>query len=151
MPVTFRCGVGMVIVGPTGEVLAFERSDQAGAFQMPQGGMADGEEPLDALWRELGEETGLTEADVAVVAEVPEWLGYELPPGARSAKVGRGQVHKWFILRAKRPDPPVVLDRERTPEFRSWRWLPMADVVAQVAPFRRAVYRRLDDAVSALD
>ena len=95
------------------------------------------------MWRELGEETGLSDAHVVVLAEVPEWLGYELPGPARTARTGRGQVHKWFILRALSEELPIVVGGDHHAEFQSWRWADFDDLAEQVIPFRRAVYRRL--------
>ena len=149
MAVTFRSGVGMVVLDGRGRVLALERADTPGAWQLPQGGMEDGESPGEALWRELREETGLTDAHVSALGEVPEWLGYELPPGARSAKTGRGQVHKWFVLRAGGGDLPVALDGSDHPEFRSWRWADIDELADQAVAFRQPVYRRLAEVVRA--
>jgi len=149
--VRFRCGVGMAILDGCGRVLTFERADAPGSFQLPQGGMEDDESPIGTMWRELGEETGLSDAHVAVVAEVPEWLGYELPPVARSNKTGRGQVQKWFILRAVGDDLPIVVGDGGNAEFRSWRWSHLSELADQVVPFRRPVYRRLAAFVAALE
>jgi putative (di)nucleoside polyphosphate hydrolase len=139
----FRCGVGMCVLDEGGRVLAFERSGIAGAFQLPQGGIGEGEEPLDAMWRELREETGLDPAHVVILGVVPEWLGYELPPEARSKRVGRGQVHKWFILRARSAELPIVVGADAHAEFRSWRWSDLRQLASHVAPFRQPVYQRL--------
>ncbi len=146
---TFRAGVGVLILDNRGWALALERSDVTGAWQLPQGGIEGDEEPVDAMWRELREETGLSKAHVTLLAEVPEWLGYELPPDARSEKTGRGQVHKWFLLRSRDAEPPVVLDGADA-EFRSWRWLAPADLAEQAVPFRQAVYRHLAGVVARL-
>jgi putative (di)nucleoside polyphosphate hydrolase len=150
MSATFRAGVGMVVLDPHGRVLALERSAVSGGWQLPQGGIEDGEEAADAMWRELREETGLTADDVEVRAELPEWLGYELPAEYRSLKTGRGQVHKWFLLRAGADDLPVRTAAMPGAEFRAWRWVDLAELAEQTVAFRRPVYRRLAALVDGL-
>ncbi len=150
MPVTFRSGVGIVVLDARGRALALERADVPNAWQMPQGGIEDDEELTQALWRELREETGLTDTHVVFLAEVPEWLGYELPPQARSEKTGRGQVHKWFILRARGEEMPVDLGPSSRAEFQSWRWINVDELAEQAHPFRQPVYRRLAEIVRGL-
>jgi putative (di)nucleoside polyphosphate hydrolase len=150
MSPTFRAGVGIVVLDTRGWVLALERSTVPGGWQLPQGGIEDGEEPIEALWRELREETGLTAAEVEVIAELPEWLGYELPAPYRSAKTGRGQVHKWFLLRAGADDLPVRTDTTPEAEFRAWRWVDLAELAEQTVAFRQPVYRRLAALVDGL-
>jgi putative (di)nucleoside polyphosphate hydrolase len=150
MSPTFRAGVGIVVLDTRGWVLALERSTVPGGWQLPQGGIEDGEEPIEALWRELREETGLTAAEVEVIAELPEWLGYELPAPYRSAKTGRGQVHKWFLLRAGADDLPVRTDTTPEAEFRAWRWVDLAELAERTVAFRQPVYRRLAALVDGL-
>jgi putative (di)nucleoside polyphosphate hydrolase len=135
----------MLLVNHAGLVLAAERSGIAGAWQAPQGGLEPGETPLDAARRELREELGVDWSRVEVLAEYPIWLGYELPPDAQSAKTGRGQVHKWFLLRYGTGDPDV---EQSDPEFRAWRWVPMAKLISDAWPIRRSVYRALAEAWS---
>jgi putative (di)nucleoside polyphosphate hydrolase len=134
---------------------ALSLSDQptrhhASSRRAPQGGIEGDEEAVDALWRELREETGLTAADVQVLAELPEWLGYELPAEYRSAKTGRGQVHKWFVLRASTEVVPVRTDTTSEVEFRSWRWIDLAELAERAVTFRRPVYRRLAELAGGL-
>lgn len=149
MSVTFRAGVGAVICDERGLVLVLERADQADAWQLPQGGIEQDEDPQQALWRELFEEAGLTPADVDIVHEVPEWLGYELPKQSQSAKTGRGQVHKWFVLRARNAgELQIRFDTTGTPEFTSWRWADMSDVADNAVSFRRPVYSHLRTVLS---
>lgn len=138
-----RAGVGLLIVGSDGRVLAAERADVPGAWQAPQGGIDDGETPLDAARRELSEELGVAWSQVTVVDEHPAWLGYELPGEARSAKTGRGQVHKWLLLRFDGDDADIKLPVGEGTEFRSWRWLTMAELIEMAWPVRQPVYRTL--------
>ena len=111
----FRAGVVAVIERDDGAVLAFERADAPGSWQLPQGGIERGEEPLDAVWRELGEETGLGRDQLVLAGEHPEWVAYEWPsrspPGARRL----GQVHRWFTFRLhdRRVDPDARRSRVR--------------------------------------
>ena len=144
----FRAGVGAVIRGVNRHVLMFERVGLPGAWQFPQGGIEDGESPSKAVWRELGEETGLGEAELRLAATCPDWLAYELPEDLRSEKTGMGQVQRWFAfdLRSDLGDsPPVFLagDGERG-EFRGWRWATMEWAVHNCVEFRRPTYARLD-------
>lgn len=133
----FRANVGACVVDAAGRVLALRRKGvNEQAWQMPQGGIDDDESPRDAVLRELREETGLRPADVEIVAELPQWLVYELPPEYRRPKIGWGQAQKWFIFRAQahahvRPDDD---------EFDAFDWLPAPELLARVIAFRRPVY-----------
>lgn len=140
-PVFFRAGVGAVIYARDGRVLVCERADTAGAWQFPQGGIDHGEEPEEAVWREVFEETAIPLADLALCGRHPDLLAYELPPEFRRAKTGRGQVQYWFFFRYLGRDHGIVLPMGG--EFVSWRWATMSEAVAGAAPFRRSVYQRL--------
>jgi len=139
----FRAGVGLLVINRSGLVLVAERSDRPKAWQAPQGGLQPGEEPLDAAARELDEETGIRWSDVTVMAELDEWLGYELPPEARSEKTGRGQVQKWFLVRFLGSDQSVHVATGESAEFRRWRWVPLQELVDSAWDVKRPVYRRL--------
>lgn len=138
----FRAGVGAVIVSPDGsQVLVFEREKIPGAWQFPQGGLEADEEPELAVYREIEEETGLTRAQVRLLAALPEPLAYELPSEARSKKTGRGQVQYWFYFELTAPDSSIQLPADG--EFVAWRWADFDQVVAAAVEFRRGVYARL--------
>lgn len=141
--VYFRAGVGMLVVDMDGLVLAAERSGLPGAWQAPQGGLQSGEDPIDAVRRELAEETGIQWSDVSIIAEYPEWLAYELPPDARSEKTGRGQVHKWFLLRHHGANIDLDLFSQLHPEFDRWTWMPIHELVERAWEVRRPIYIRL--------
>lgn len=133
----FRAGVIIVVESGDGHVMAFERADARGSWQLPQGGIDVGETPEEAAWRELGEETGLRAGDVDLVGEHPEWTIYELP--AEFQRGSRfGQAHRWFRFRVAsavvEPTPDGV-------EFRAWRWMTPVELVEKTADFRRPGYR----------
>jgi putative (di)nucleoside polyphosphate hydrolase len=136
---TFRANVGAVIADETGRVLIFERADIPGAWQFPQGGIDEGEEPLHAVRREITEETGIDPGSLIHITTHPLWLGYELPVSARRSKTGRGQVQKWFLFRLDgnaSPEPPKRPDTE----FTSYRWVDLDEAIAGVVDFKRPVY-----------
>ncbi len=136
----FRAGVGAVIADHSGRVLALERSDYRGAWQLPQGGLEKGETPVDGVFREIEEETGLKRRSLKLVTQYPELLVYELPRNAQSKKTGMGQVQYWFFFETK-GNPPRI--RKPRGEFRAARWISFDKVVSGVAPFRKPVYRKL--------
>jgi putative (di)nucleoside polyphosphate hydrolase len=138
----FRAGAGAVIVNADGHVLAIERADIPGAWQLPQGGLDASEEPLRAAYREVAEETGIKESDLALVEAFPEPLVYELPPEARSTKTGRGQVLYWFLFRFRGKAGSRTTIRNH--ESLGWQWMPIRRVVTGAASFRKPMYRRLE-------
>jgi putative (di)nucleoside polyphosphate hydrolase len=139
----------MLVTNDDGQVLAAERSDIPGAWQAPQGGLMPDEEPLEAARRELAEETGIDWADIITIDEYPEWLAYELPPGQRSPKAGRGQVQRWFLLHYRGPSDGINVTRGDAQEFVRWRWVSMARLIDQAWVVKRPIYRRLAAAWSA--
>ena len=135
----FRANVVAVVTNAKGRVMAFERTDLPGQWQLPQGGVDEGESPVQAAWRELEEETGLSADDVELVDEYADWTAYEWPSGPR--KNGRmGQVQRWFIFRVRhddvQPEPDGV-------EFSAWKWAKREWLVEQVVDFRQPSYRRV--------
>lgn len=137
----FRASVGAVIVNNQGQVLALERSDTAGAWQFPQGGIDDREEPLAAAVREVQEETGITPEALALLGQHPRLMSYELPPEWRSPRLGRGQTQRWFFFRYLADHDAI--DLPCPGEFKQWRWLDFQELLPLVAQFRQEIYREL--------
>ena len=117
------------------------------AWQMPQGGIDDGEEPWATALRELGEETGIAPHLVEKIAECPERLRYELPEEWRPRFWGGrwvGQEQDWFLARFLGCDEDVNI-ATGNPEFREWRWVEPRRLPDLIVPFKRDLYRRLLD------
>lgn len=134
----FRAGVVAVVERSDGAVLAFERADAPGCWQLPQGGMEVGEDPIDTVWRELSEETGLTVAEVTLVAEHPAWVAYEWPREVSAGRKGIGQVQRWFTFTI---DDDATEPRPDGQEFTAWQWVRRDWLVDHVIAFRRPAYR----------
>jgi len=138
----YRLGVGLMLFNPAGQVWVGQRLDQPAdaGWQMPQGGIDDGETPEQAALRELGEEIGTDKAEI--IAASRDWLTYELPPhllGVAWKGRYRGQKQKWFALKFLGTDADIDIAAEH-PEFGSWRWVEFAHLVELIVPFKRDLY-----------
>jgi len=142
----YRSGVGLVLFNPQGLVWVGRRIDEKnGAWQMPQGGIDEGEAPEQAALRELEEEIGTARAEI--VGETAGWLTYDLPPDL-VGKVWkgryRGQKQKWFALRFTGSDADIRIDTEH-PEFAEWRWVEFEQLTELIVPFKRELYARVTE------
>jgi len=149
----YRLNVGIMLANPAGHVFVGQRIDNpTPAWQMPQGGVDRGEDPGDAVLRELWEETGIAADLVDVEAVAGQWVPYDLPhdlvPKLWKGRY-RGQKQKWFLLRFKGVDDDVNIATEH-PEFSRWQWLPPDQLIANIVSFKRDVYRHVLDEFGGL-
>lgn len=148
----YRPCVGIMVLNREGLVWAGRRipidnSEYDGSpnlWQMPQGGIDKGEDPLAAALRELYEETGMK--TVTLLAECPVWINYDLP--ANLIGVGlrgkyRGQTQRWFAFRFEGDESEIAISPPPAgnhAEFDQWAWKPMAELPELIVQFKRAVY-----------
>lgn len=140
----YRPNVAMVIVSnqypKKKEVFIAHRNDLDGVWQFPQGGIDNGEEVKEALFRELEEEIGTKE--VEVVAEYPEWISYDFPEKiALNMKPYTGQRQRYFLVKLKK-DAKIDIDTEH-PEFDKYRFVGINDVLEITAHFKKPVYEKV--------
>lgn len=140
----YRPCAGVMLINAEGRIWVGERDDFPGAWQMPQGGIDDGEEPRAAALRELSEETSVS--NVAFLAEAPDWLKYDLPPelsGRAWKGRWRGQMQKWFAFRHLGDDAEIDVSGVDSPEFGRWRWVGPDELPRVIVDFKRPVYEAL--------
>ena len=151
----FRPCVGIMLINAQGLVFVGRRRNKklrehvapGQEWQMPQGGIDEGEDPFEAALRELREETNVT--SVSLIAEAPEWFSYELPKDvAKQAWKGRyrGQTQKWFAFRFEGEESEINIHDPAGaphPEFDEWRWERPDRLASLVIPFKRAVYEQV--------
>lgn len=140
----YRPGVGAMLINAQKQVFVARRIDNtAEAWQMPQGGIDAGEDPLTAIFRELKEEIGTDQAEI--LAESADWYCYDLPPELAGKIWGgkyRGQRQKWYLLRFNGQDRDINIATE-DPEFLEWRWAEAATLPGLIVPFKRPLYQAL--------
>ena len=143
-PDGYRPNVGIILLNAQGSVFWARRVGRDG-WQFPQGGMRSDETPIEAMYRELEEETGLLPHHVDVLGATPGWLRYRLPPRLvrrheRPVCIGQKQV--WFLLRLVGEESAFRLDANEKPEFDLWRWVDFWYPAAHVVNFKRRVYEQ---------
>ena len=155
----YRPCVGVMLINAEGRVFVGRRSDRREEgvdstwWQMPQGGLDEGEEPEAGARRELAEETGVTSA--RFVARTREWLTYDLPDeliGIAWEGRYRGQKQLWFAARFEGPESEIDLGPRdgHEQEFDAWQWVTLAELPALVVPFKRKVYLSVIEQLGAV-
>ena len=142
----YRAGVGIMLLNQSNHVFVAKRIDtMSEAWQMPQGGIDEGENAEIAAIREMKEEIGTDKAEI--VAESKGWYHYDLPeyliPKIWNGKF-RGQRQKWFCLRFLGDDYDINIETEH-PEFCQWKWAEVESLPDLIVPFKRKLYQDLID------
>jgi len=142
----YRPCAGIMLLNREGKVFVGQRIDTTvEAWQMPQGGIDDGEDAETAALRELGEEIGVTPDKVALIAVAPGEFWYDLPPelvGKVWKGKWRGQRQRWFLFRFLGEDSDIDIATPH-PEFNAWRWIDPADLPNVIVPFKKALYEKI--------
>ena len=139
-----RQGVGIIVLNEKNKVFVGRRKDNpVNKWQMPQGGIDKNEKPLNAMKRELAEETSITK--IKVLKEIDNWLEYELPPnllGKIWKGKYRGQKQKWFIVKFVGKEDEINLNT-KNPEFIEWKWIDYNLLPDVIVSFKKEVYKKL--------
>ena len=151
----YRPCVGIMVLNRDGLVWAGRRIPEgnseydgsAALWQMPQGGIDPGEDPLEAAYRELYEETGMR--TVSLLASARDWIHYDLP--AHLIGIGlrgkyRGQTQRWYAFRFEGDESEIAINPPpggHSPEFDAWGWKPMQELPGLIVAFKRGVYEKV--------
>jgi len=142
----YRKNVGMVLINAKEHIFAGKRIDNnTDAWQMPQGGIDDGETPEVAAFRELSEETGIHRSKARLIGATYGWLSYDIPieliPKLWNGQY-RGQEQKWFAFEFLGQDSDINIGTEE-PEFSEWAWKSKKDLLSSIVPFKVEVYQKV--------
>ncbi len=147
----YRVGVGIVILNKENKIFVAKRIDNPKNFwQMPQGGVDEGEDFLSAAYRELEEETSIK--NVELITEIDEITTYELPDyllGKIWKGKFKGQKQKWFIMRYLGNDDEININTHK-PEFLDWKWTDLNSITEIVVKFKLDVYKTLQQKIGKI-
>ncbi|MDP4575415.1 RNA pyrophosphohydrolase [Qipengyuania sp. G39] len=154
-PLAYRPCVGVMLVNAQGKVFVGRRIDnkEGDWWQMPQGGVDEGEDLQEAAFRELAEETGVRAEHVTLLDSTKEPIRYDLPEELMGKLWGgkyRGQEQVWYLARFSGTDADVDLEAHDPPEFCDWKWADPEDLPELIVPFKKRVYRAVLDAFREL-
>ena len=139
-PGPYRRNVGLMLIAPDRRIFVGRRFKPRDSWQMPQGGVDDGETPIEAACRELWEEVGTTNA--LLLRESAQWLTYDVPEDMRPASwKGRwqGQAQRWFALAFTGKDSDIDI-AAHDQEFDAWQWMGAGEMLERIVPFKRSTY-----------
>ena len=143
-----RNGVGIAVLNKENKIFVAKRIDNPADFwQMPQGGIDDGEDYFDAALRELKEETSIK--TVELIKEVSNLTTYDLPDrllGIIWKGKYKGQKQKWFIVKFKGEENEINI-KTKHPEFLDWKWIDVKDLTTKVVDFKLHVYKKIQKEV----
>ncbi len=149
----YRPCVGVMLVNEHGKVFVGKRIDtrEGDWWQMPQGGVDEGEDLSEAVFRELAEETGISERHATILATLDKTVRYDLPDDLMGKLWNgkyRGQEQSWFLMRFSGTDQDVDLNAHDPAEFCKWKWVEPAELVDLIIPFKKPVYEAVLDGFS---
>jgi len=151
-----RPNVGIALFNAEGKIWLGRREEASPPWQwqLPQGGIDDGESPERAALRELEEETGIGPHLVSSLGQIADWIAYDYPDAIRKqSKFHKtrydGQKQRWFAYRYLGTDQDFQLDQHGEVEFDDWRWADLSEITGLVIPWKRDVYRQVVEAFAA--
>ncbi|OFW87277.1 MAG: RNA pyrophosphohydrolase [Alphaproteobacteria bacterium RIFCSPHIGHO2_02_FULL_46_13] len=140
----YRPCVGLVLFNQNGHVFMGRRIDNPDGWQMPQGGVDEGEDIQTAALSELQEEVGTNKVEIIRIAD--QRICYDVPMELSTKHWGgkyRGQEQTWVALRFTGVDTDINLNSHTPPEFDAWKWIPLSETVDAIVPFKRETYAKV--------